>query len=428
MSLIWYLPIRHQLTHPIYIPLLVSLAEYAAMFFLVGPILIDYPGTSLLIMLPVLVAVFFIGRLFVALDMLKTVFFFLWGATLTSFSPAFTHTATSAMSFLETPLGDNISVVITQIILSLLMTLIVFLLTRNWDTAFLTEPDVPAGLWIAFLCIPVLIFHQNVVLIASDPLSVVTDRELYSRVMMLVGNFLLFAFVTGIFYFIANMYVKNARVMEEKHMLELRQSQYNDIIRNVADTNKTLHDFKHTLNTLKSMAAESGNEDMIQYLKTLDEAIPSGTNLMNYCKNPAINSVLNHYAYRAKREEVPIKLQIDIPETLPISDPELCSMLGNIMENAIDACKNISQEFRQFDLSMVEKAGNLYIVASNTFDGKIRKNGDKFLSTKHDGFGIGISSIRETVERYDGTVKIHYKDNRFFTDIVITNLATKNKC
>lgn len=90
------------------------------------------------------------------------------------------------------------------------------------------------------------------------------------------------------------------------------------------------------------------------------------------------------------------------------------------MENAIAGCRTVPEGSRYFCLTTQVRHGNrLYIVSTNSFDGKVRKSSDGYLSTKHGGSGIGLASISAVSEKYGGLAKASNSDTEFFVDVVL---------
>lgn len=414
LGFLYYFPIRNYLRHPIYILFLLSLGYYTLCFFTV-PYLIDYSNShNVLIMLPVLVLYFVILHINTTVNLIRSIVLFLWAGGFVSFASAFTRW-TVIYKNLD---GFSTSVSILRMALSILMVVFVLVLTWNWNEEIVADPNVPEKFWLSFLALPAILFYQNISLIAyrthNDDVG-----EIVYYILLLVGNFVLYALISNVFYSNASLYLEAAKIQDEKRILELQESQYSTLTKTVEYTKKTLHDFKHTLNTLKTLAQKDNAENILGYLDSMNLTSFS-EEIMNYCKHAPVNSVLNHYALRAKSEDVPLNLQVDLPEKLPMEDYEICSLIGNLMENAIDATKLVKKENRYFSFSIVMQDDNLIIVSSNSFFGKIKKSGEDFLSTKHSGYGIGIRSVKETVLHHGGVFKIHHDKNNFYVDIMIS--------
>ena len=99
---------------------------------------------------------------------------------------------------------------------------------------------------------------------------------------------------------------------------------------------------------------------------------------------------------------------------------DLCSITGNILENAINACIKVPEDQRQIQLTMIVKNGNrLYLVATNSYDGIIRWRDGKNYSTQRPGEGRGLKSVEETAAKYKGKAEFSHDDKSFFSNVVL---------
>lgn len=133
-----------------------------------------------------------------------------------------------------------------------------------------------------------------------------------------------------------------------------------------------------------------------------------------YCGNFALNTVLVYYVQEAENADIKINIDIALPNEISIKDADLTVLFGNLIENAIDACENVQKDKRSIELKIHRpNAGSIVFSIDNTFDGNIKMSGNKFLSTKQNGSGIGIESAKYVVEKYNGDMKIEINDNKF---------------
>ena len=99
---------------------------------------------------------------------------------------------------------------------------------------------------------------------------------------------------------------------------------------------------------------------------------------------------------------------------------DLCGIVGNILENAITACQKMPEGQRWIQLTALTKNDSkLFIVATNSFDGKVRMKDGQFLSTKRSGQGIGLASILSTAERCGGSAQFSCQGQEFYSDIAL---------
>lgn len=417
-----FVPLYQYLKYPAYITIISSVAVYALLFLAVRPILILSNGHNLLIMIPVLLLIFLFYNSMLNIDILKSALLYLWAIGFMSFSSSIANVITLIAYLNGQDLSDGAEIHIVRILIAFIIAIILVILTYKWNDDYLKDPAVPNAVFISFLSIPVIMLYINTIIISYEPSANSQSSDALAYTMIIVGMFLLSIFLTQNLYSVSRLYIERSHVSEEKRILEIQASQYNDLTREVDRTSKFIHDYKHTLSTLKTLAISDKATNVMDYLDTLGANMVD-ISIKNYCSNQAINSVLNHYVFMTNTNSIPLSLQIDIPEKLPMNDAEFCSMIGNLMENAIDACKEISQAERSFKLSIVMKQNNLFIVSSNSFSGNIKPSGDSYLSTKHSGYGIGLHSITDIVNRYGGDIMIKYDEHTFYLDIVINFIA-----
>lgn len=199
----------------------------------------------------------------------------------------------------------------------------------------------------------------------------------------------------------------------------------------ISENRKAVHDFRQHLHTITSIAQQlSTNEHqepmlnkLLTYLETLSSQQFSQHSLVHhpFCKNIAVDSLLQYYYAAAIENGFKVNFQLTLPDSLALSDVELCTVLGNLLENALYACHRDTADNRSIILSSRETKSQLFICVENTYDGKFKEKEKRYLSLKstEDRFGIGLESIRETIERYGGVVSIRPMDHSFRVGIII---------
>ncbi len=122
----------------------------------------------------------------------------------------------------------------------------------------------------------------------------------------------------------------------------------------------------------------------------------------------------------ADSENIRTDWRIELPEPLTVSELDMAALFGNIMENAISACAALPEGERYFNLTAELRHGNsLYVVSTNSFDGKVIKGRDGYRSTKHSGRGTGLISIAAVAEKYGGSAQFRNSDKEFYADVMI---------
>ncbi len=205
------------------------------------------------------------------------------------------------------------------------------------------------------------------------------------------------------------IYEMNKRAGEEiRYQLmnqQLKQSiQNNDEMVIVYDNLRSLrHDMNNHLGLIKSLCEHNEYQDIDRYIDDLFEDLETANETF-FHENTALNVMLNTKISRAKASGIDIVYQVNVNE-MPLSDKEVCSLLGNVLDNAIEASVKCENE-KVIDLSIQEKKDVFSITCENSYAQKPNVRNGKFLTSKVDSnsHGIGIESIKAIVERHEGYI------------------------
>ena len=162
--------------------------------------------------------------------------------------------------------------------------------------------------------------------------------------------------------------------------------------------------------------------DLSKVRAFLDEYLSSQPQkeTVSFCENSAVNALLNYYLQMAKRSDIREDWEVSMPDKLSPTDTDLCSILGNILENAILACNEVPMAERFIDLTICTKADSmLCIVVTNSFDGNASIDGNTYISTREHGSGLGLRSIKETAEKYGGSARFSHEGKEFYSDVLL---------
>ena len=169
---------------------------------------------------------------------------------------------------------------------------------------------------------------------------------------------------------------------------------------------------------MKNLYHEGSYSRLGEYIDEYYDSLPS-PETKQYCQNGALNALLNFYAGKAKENGIRASFRIDIPRKISVSDVDLCTIIGNILENAIAACMDLPEEERMLSLSGLVQNHRLYIVATNTFNGIIRQWNGEYLSLRHSGNGIGLNSVRASAEKYHGKAEFSHNEKEFHSNVLL---------
>jgi sensor histidine kinase regulating citrate/malate metabolism len=143
--------------------------------------------------------------------------------------------------------------------------------------------------------------------------------------------------------------------------------------------------------------------------------------------NPVIDALLNDKFTIAKKIGIEFRKELNLPSNLLIAPTDICAILGNSLDNAIEACKRMKDEGlrREIVLSMSYRDSYLVIVVTNTTDQIPLKEGRFFRSSKPSPelHGLGMHSIERTVKKYDGNMVVKCDQGLFKLEIVMSTAA-----
>lgn len=229
---------------------------------------------------------------------------------------------------------------------------------------------------------------------------------------VLVGSYVLF-------YRGASLILEHAELKQHSQLLEMQSRQYLALQEHICQTAKLRHDFRHSLRLLASLAEQGDTGSIRTHIAEYETMLDSYA-IVNYCKNAALNALFSYYREMADAAGIDTDWNIELPEPLPFSEFDMTGLFGNLMENAIAGCRTLPEGSRYFCLTAEVRHGNrLYVVSTNSFDGKVRAGEEGYRSTRHGGMGIGLASMTAAAEKYGGSVRASNSDREFFVDIVL---------
>lgn len=180
------------------------------------------------------------------------------------------------------------------------------------------------------------------------------------------------------------------------------------------------HDYKHHISVLKSYAQDGENQRLINYLNDLDEDL-SKTDQRLKTGNKMTDAILNSKISLAREKKVKVIAEVQIITALTTPEIDLCIILGNLFDNALEASLALPESARQIRIYMTMKQNNqLYLSFTNvTATKKQIKEQGRFKTTKGKNHGFGLIRIDHIVERHSGYINRNSEDGAFSTEILL---------
>ncbi len=213
------------------------------------------------------------------------------------------------------------------------------------------------------------------------------------------------------------------RKYTEKRIAEYQHDLITKHCEEVQNIYKTMrgwrHDYKNHIQVMRASLemgnlAELGNYlgELSVDLNTVDTVIKTG--------NVMADAILNSKLALCKAKNVPYDVTASIPENCSVSDVELCVIIGNLLDNAMEACEKIEDKTQRFIRVYIGIfKSQLYINVTNSMVGTPNKKGRVYKSSKGENHGFGLMRVDRIADKYDGYVNRQFEDGVFGTEIML---------
>lgn len=207
------------------------------------------------------------------------------------------------------------------------------------------------------------------------------------------------------------------RLQHQQHKYHIRyaenvKTQYNEI-------RSIRHDIKQHFSTVAALQQAGKHQEAIEYIRKCSESI-SNMEILIDVGNDFVNAILNSKMSLAK--EHGIKIICGSPSKITgAEDIDLCNLLGNMLDNAIESCDNSSLDTKFINISLMSDKYKLIVSVSNSIDESVLTNNPMLLTNKHraEYHGFGVKTIRSVAEKYNGSVDFFEEDEQFHCRVLM---------
>lgn len=236
------------------------------------------------------------------------------------------------------------------------------------------------------------------------------------------------ALVNIYFYFLIGKIQDFALAVQENKILKTQMNYYEERQNNLEKSYQKIRAMKHDLNNhyiylleqSKTLSTEELSKEIALLIKESKplEVIP-------YCNNKTLNSILNYKLYEATSKGIPLDIKISVRQDTILDEKLLCITLGNLLDNAIENFDNSPKIESCLSLRIYEEGQALYVKISNPYTKPIRYKNNIPITNKKDSenHGIGIQSVRRLLEEKEGTLLITVKEHEFLAEVILYNGA-----
>ena len=212
---------------------------------------------------------------------------------------------------------------------------------------------------------------------------------------------LLFFLVEGTLYF----YKKGFEYKTERFRSELMEHSYGEIRDIYMDMRGWRHDYHNHMQVMKARLSMGDMEGMEQYLEELEQELDRVDTLVK-SGNLMADAILNSKLTLARRHGISVNCMAGLPERLPVADVDLCIILGNLLDNAIEACGQVEEGTRFLRIYMTVNKTQFYLSIQNSAKEEPDFDQRNYISRKRGNHGLGMKRVKAAVDKYQGYLKL----------------------
>lgn len=191
-----------------------------------------------------------------------------------------------------------------------------------------------------------------------------------------------------------------------RQMIGAQREHYDQMLHHIEEVRIIKHDFRHHIHALLQME----RDERTRYLQNLQNEFESSAEAQ-LCENQAVNGILQEYAVTCQTHRIEFQTRLDLSAHIPIDDLTLCIVIGNLLENGVEACRKLSgHRFIHMQARWMED--RLMMIVENSYNGQIHQRGNSLMSSKKDG-GLGMVSIRRILNHPGDEFEVDYDDSKF---------------
>ncbi|MEG2909612.1 MAG: GHKL domain-containing protein [Erysipelotrichaceae bacterium] len=210
-----------------------------------------------------------------------------------------------------------------------------------------------------------------------------------------------------------------AELISLERVLNMQERYFRDTIESYKELREFRHDISGYFNTIERLIFDEKYNELHALTKNLKNT--NQKSVQNSCSNIYISATLHQFMYTLKEESIKFSFQYDVLEELVVENNHLCSLIYNLMSNAVEACKKCIDD-REIKLIIYQKNRALIFKVSNTVDDSFRLSNLKVgNSSKKNKFnhGIGLKNINNIVEKYNGNIDFELINNKLVACVIL---------
>ena len=209
---------------------------------------------------------------------------------------------------------------------------------------------------------------------------------------------------------------KNTKVTEYQNAL--MEQHYVEVENMYRKMRGWRHDYHNHMQVLAAYLESGQVEKAREFLDEINDNLVKVDTVLK-TGNTMVDAILNSKISLMRAKDIAVDATARVPGELPMADVDLCVIIGNLLDNSMEACESLPMEQRVVRIYISVKETHLYMVFTNSAGKKQAKVGKIFASTKGSGHGFGLTRVDELVEKYGGYLTRASEDGGYTTEVIL---------
>lgn len=232
-------------------------------------------------------------------------------------------------------------------------------------------------------------------------------------------NWLFLLIIIVLFFVVIGYNIKQTKKEEMNKMIELKNSILEENLKSMNQAYsvnaRNFHDLNNHINVLYQLIINKEEDQALQYIEELRSPVTE-LSRKTWSGDKIIDFILNYKILEMEKNSIQYDINVEFPQTTQIKPNDICSILANLLDNAIEASIKVQDEdLRKIDIT-IRRINNMIIIKIvNNIQEMPRKKSNKLITTKKNkkNHGLGLKSVEHTANKYDGVVQFNYDDKSF---------------
>ena len=278
-----------------------------------------------------------------------------------------------------------------------------------------SQENVSAVEWIASIAIPITSMY--IIIIFLQYISTISKAKTVAGIaVILFINALVFMLYDRLSE--SNKAKLDSAIFEQERKFYYEQCQY--MQQNEENIRSFRHDMKNHLFTVAENIRTGEYKQAESYIKSMVNDKLYNEKIYSNTGNIAIDSVLNYKLNEASGKNIRINADIKVPSDIVVDPTDITSIVGNLLDNAINAVLKIAEQDREIIVNLSYNKGRLFINVKNKFNGIVKMSNGRLVTDKDSSeHGYGLKNVERTLEKYNGYIEYQHNNGIFETTAIM---------